>query len=171
MEIKELVLNGNVIPGYYIRNDGQLFSTRAYMKGVNRFTSHDKNLVCYGSELREVKGTRYQKYTHYCIGKKFTYRENDGGLDRKGFKVLAHRAVMETFSPFEDNLPDDLIDEWPKLSKIVKKYIKNGMTVDHINPNLKEGFNSLFNLQWMTLSENSSKSDREPNALEKLLWN
>ena len=166
MELKELVYEGHLIPGYYINTKGELFSTRAIC--VNRWNSHNKRIVCYGGEMRKLSGTLVGKYTMYRIGKKFTYRENELRYDK--FSVLAHRAVMETFSPFEDNLPNDLVDEWKNLSNTVKRYIVNGWTIDHIE-DLDEGFNSLSNLQWMTRSNNSSKGDKQPTVLEKLLWN
>ena len=168
-DIKELIYHGHLIPGYYIRStDGQLFSTRS-TKGINRYTSHNKELVCYGDEIRPVKGWKDGKYTLYRIGKKFTYREKYP-IKRSYFTILAHRAVMETFSPFENNLPNDLTNEWINLSSNVKKYIIDGMTIDH-KESLDENFNGLSNLQWMSRSENAMKSDKQPTILEKLLWN
>ena len=173
-ELKELVYEGHLVPGYYINTNGELYSTR--LGGTNRWNSHNKQLVCYGGEMKKKKGTFYGKYTMYRIGTKFTHmHENTNrhkGHSSKYRRILAHIAVMETFSPFEDNLPDDLVDEWPNLSETVKKYIRDGMTVDHIE-DLDEGFNSLSNLQWMTRSDNASKGNRkvETTLLEKMLWN
>ena len=176
MELRELFYDGGLFPGYYINTNGELFSTR--LVGTNRFNCHIKQLVCYGGEMRKVEGTLMGKYTHYRVGTKFTHKHETTNLHKgkrcKNLTVPAHRAVMETFCPLEDNLPDDLLNEWPKLSETVKKYLSRSMVVDHINPNLKEGFNNLSNLQWMTLFENSSKGNRvpkEPNELEKQLWN
>ena len=171
-ELKELIYEGHLVPGYYINTNGELFSTR--LAGTNRWNSHNKQLVCYGGEMQKKVGSVLRgRYVQYRIGTKFSTLDQTTnrhkGHSSKYRRILAHRAVMETFSPFEDNLPDDLVDEWPNLSETVKKYIRDGMTVDHIE-DLDEGFNSLSNLQWMTRSDNASKGNRQPTPLEKL-WN
>ena len=166
LKLEEFVYEGHLIPGFYINTKAELFSTRA--TSANRWTSHNKQFVCYGAPIRKLSGTKVGRYTMFSIGKKFTYRENEPG--HRKFGVLAHRAVMETFSPFEENLPDDLVDEWENLSETTKRHIKNGWTVDH-KEDLDEGFNSLSNLQWMTRSDNASKGDKQPTLLENLLWN
>ena len=163
-ELKELIYDGYLIPGYYINTNGELFSTR--LAGTNQHNKHDKQKVCYGRKMTKLLGTKNQKkYILYRIGKIHTYREN--ATDYVQFGILAHRAVMETFSPFEDNLPDDLVNEWSNLSTNVKKYIIDGWTVDH-KEDLNEGFNSLSNLQWMTRSDNASKGSKKK---KKKLWN
>ena len=170
-ELKELVYEGNLVPGYYINTNGELFSKRS--SGVNQWNRHIKQIVCYGSNMKKLSGTkvgRGKKYTMYKIGKIYTHREHITNYAQ--FGILAHRAVMETFSPFEDNLPDDLINEWSNLSTTVKKYIIDGWTVDH-KEDLDENYDSLSNLQWMTRSNNASKGNRkvETTLLEKMLWN
>jgi|TARA_B100000085_G_scaffold92643_1_gene83822 hypothetical protein len=171
MELKELVYEGHLVPGYYINTNGELYSTR--LSGVNQWNRHIKQIVCYGGNMKKLLGTkvgRGKKYTMYKIGKIYTHREHITNYGQ--FGILAHRAVMETFSPFEDNLPDDLIDEWPNLSTTVKRYIIEGWTVDH-KEDLDENYDSLSNLQWMTRSDNASKGNRkvETTLLEKILWN
>ena len=164
VELKELIYDGYLIPGYYINTNAELFSTR--LIGANQWNKHDKQKVCYGGKMTKLLGTiTGKKYILYKIGKIHTYRENT--TDYVQFGILAHRAVMETFSPFEDNLPDDLVSEWSNLSTNVKKYIINGWTVDH-KEDLNEGFNSLSNLQWMTRSDNASKGSKKK---KKKLWN
>ena len=155
MELKELIYEGMLVPGYYINTNGEMFSSRSCK--INRFNSNNRDLVCYGGKFRKLQGTKYGKYTMYRLGKKFTHREN---LVTRQFGVLAHRAVMETFNPFENNLPKELISEWNNLSLVVKRYIIDSWTVDH-KKNLNEGFDNLSNLQWMKKSYNSAKGNRE----------
>ena len=176
IEFAELIYEGHLIPGYYINTDGKMFSTRNN-KGLNRWYPNNKQLVCYGGKMRKLSGTKCGKYTLYRLGTKFTYKENL--VSESKFGVLAHRAVMETFNPFEDNLPEDLIEEWSNLSSIVRRYIINGWTIDH-KEDLNDSSDSLSNLQWMTRNENAAKGNRNhtkgnrnhtPTILEKMLWN
>ena len=151
--MKELIFEDHLVPGYYININGEMFSSRK--PGINRFNSHDRDTVCYGGKLRKLPGTKYGKYTVYRLSKKFTHKEDS--VIRQ-FGVLAHRAVMETFNPFENNLPEDLCDEWKNLSQIVKRYIIDGWTIDH-KENLNENFNHLANLQWLSKRHNASKGN------------
>lgn len=156
--LKELVYEGHIIPGYYINKQGELFSTRkAYL---NQFGDLSMENVCYGGPLIKRKGTSAGKYILYRLRKLHTHRQYDN-ITLKHFGVQSHRALMETFKPLEDNLPEDLVDEWDNLSDVVKKYIKKSFVVDHIDSDRnKDTYHHLSNLQWLTLSDNSKKGDR-----------
>ena len=166
MELKELIYEGNLIAGYYLNTNGEMFTTRFI--GTNRFTSKSKQFICYGNDMRKLLGSKYGKYTMYRLSKKFTYKENL--VNDNSFGVFSHRAVMETFNPFDKNLPEDLINEWENLSTNVRRYIIDGWTVDH-KEDLIEGFDNLSNLQWMDRRSNSIKGNRKSIKFEKLVWN
>ena len=172
-ELKELIYEGNLIPGYYINKKGELYSTRP--NGLNRYTINNREKVCYGGPMVKRMGTSVGKYIMYRVGKLFTHRQFDDTITSTYFGVQSHRAMMETFKPFEENLPEDLVDVWDSLPQVAKKYIKCSMQVDHIDPDSsKPTFHHLSNMQWLTTIDNNRKSNKviEPiNQLEKLLWN
>ncbi len=155
---KELVYEGHIVPGYYINEQGELWSTRRAHLNKNSDLSVEN--VCYSGPLTKRKGTSAGKYILYRLRKLHTHRQDDI-ITLKHFGVQSHRALMETFKPLEDNLPEDLVDEWDNLSDVVKKYIKKSFVVDHIDSdNSKDTYHHLSNLQWLTLSDNSKKGNR-----------
>ena len=176
-DLVEVKYDGCILPGYYLDKENvELWSTRKCH--LNRFTNNSKENVCYGGDLRKVKGTKHKKkYTIFgmrLLHSDLLLQEKYRNLYDNTLRVQMHRLMMETFSPFETNLPKDLVNEWPKLSDVVKDYLRNGMTIDHIDPDhTKPTYNHISNLQWMTISDNSRKGDRciKLNPLEELLWN
>jgi hypothetical protein len=65
--LKELVYEGHIIPGYYINKQGELFSTRkAYL---NQFGDLSMENVCYGGPMVKRKGTKIWKIYSLSIEK------------------------------------------------------------------------------------------------------
>ena len=179
MELKDLTeskLNGCLLPGYYVNEQAEFWTTR--LIGINQYTPKTKEFVCYNGPLRRLKGTKHQRNKHYrlyrfCpsysdilseerfknLHRSKTRHGKRGSTPRIGLQ--SHTVMMETFKPFEKNLPDDLVDEWPNLSPIVKRYIRSGMTVDHIDPDYtKDTFEHLSNLRWLSMSDNAIKGNK-----------
>jgi len=156
--LKELVYEGHIVPGYYINKEGELFTTRR--AGLNRFSDPSIENICYGGPMVKREGTKRGNYILYRLSKLHTHRQYDN-ITQRYFGICSHRALMETFKPIEDNLPEDLVDEWDNLSDVVKKYIKKSFVVDHIDSDTnKDTYHHLSNLQWLTLSDNSKKGNR-----------
>jgi len=163
-DLKEVIYKGHVMPGYYINECSELFTTRVSgTMGINQHTRNRLSLHahCYAQPLRQITGVKYKtgkilyrlktRYTHY---EQYNIPGNEVGIH-------AHRLVMETYNPFYNNIPTDLQPYWDSLPSIVQEYIYNGMTVDHINPDKsRPDYNYLSNLQWLTHRENIGKSDK-----------
>ena len=177
MELKDLTeskLNGCLLPGYYVNEQAEFWTTRSL--GINQYTPKTKEFICYSGPLRRLKGTKLNRHYllyRFCLSYSDLLSEerfanllrNKNRHGKRGYSprigLQSHTVMMETFKPFEKNLPDDLVDEWPNLSPIVKRYIRSGMTVDHIDPDYtKDTFEHLSNLRWMSMSDNSSKGNR-----------
>lgn len=81
----------------------------------------------------------------------FTYQAKN-----KAVTVYIHRLVAEHFLPFPEYLPEELKEDWGKISKNTQNIIKSGLQVDHIDEN---SFNPRWdNLEWVTGKENSRRS-------------
>ena len=174
-DLTEIQLNGYLLPGYYLNEQAELWTTRPL--GINRFSPKTKEFFCYSGPLRKLKGTKHNR-GHYilyrlCLSYSDVLSEERFAnlykhISREGRRVgshiiglHSHTVMMETFKPFEKNLPDDLVDEWPNLSDTVKRYIRSGMTVDHIdNDHTKDTYEHLSNLRWMSMSDNSRKGNK-----------
>jgi len=171
MELKDLTeckLNGHLLSGYYVNEQAEFWTTRTL--GINQHTPKTKESVCYSGPLRRLKGTKHnKKYRLYRL--KLSYSDllseerfvnlHTGQGTTPIIGVQSHTIMMETFKPFEKNLPDNLVDEWPNLSDTVKRYIRSGMTVDHIDPDYtKDTFEHLSNLGWLSMSDNAIKGKK-----------
>jgi len=178
--MKQITINNNIITGYYVNEFGEVYTTRRMYMNQYTIAKHKKNGTlkeyCCNAELRRVKGSVHmKKYRLHEFPLIFTdlenmpryknlYKPKDRRCNKSNWGprlgIQLHTLMMETFKPFEDNLPPDLVDEWDNLSDVVKRYIKNGMTVDHIDPDYtKDTFHHLSNLQWLTKSDNSRKGN------------
>ncbi len=177
MELKDLTeikFYGYLFPGYYVNEQAQYWTTRP--QHTNQYTPKTKEFVCYGGPLRRLKGTKhhghYRLYRFQLSYSDILSEERFANLHRPKNRhggrgstprigLQSHTVMMETFKPFGENLPNDLVDEWPNLSPIVKRYIRSGMTVDHKDADYtKDTYEHLFNLGWETMSDNAIKGNK-----------
>ncbi len=165
--------DNHILPGYYVNDRAELWTTRNYSH--NQYSEQTLENVCFKGKLRQLPGTAHQqKYILFRVKIKYSGLENlekykhlYSAKRKNGQRpfnpilgVQSHQLVMQTLKPFEENLPLDLVDEWPNLSATVRRYIKAGMTVDHRDPDpTKHDFHWLSNLEWETLSDNARKGD------------
>ena len=179
--MKQIKINNHTLTGYYVTETGEVYTTRRMYMNQHTIAKHKKNGTlkeyCCNAELRRIKGRVHMKrYMLHEFPLIFTelehlpryknlYKPKGKNCNKSNWGprlgIQLHSLMMETFKPFEDNLPPDLVDEWDNLSDVIKRYIKNGMTVDHIDPDYtKDTFHHLSNLQWLTKSDNSRKGNR-----------
>lgn len=128
-----VIHKSKVVPGYYISENGDLYSTK-------------RNVL---SKLKVQPGDKHNPYPKYRIT-----------VDGKSTSVMAHRLVCETFhnKPIPDILTEE---EWNKIpQKISRKLFKYFTTivdyqVNHIDHNVNN-FRST-NLEWVTPAQNQQK--------------
>jgi hypothetical protein len=60
------------------------------------------------------------------------------------------------FLPFPEHLPEDLKEDWHKVSTTTQNIIRDSLQVDHIDGNT---YNPRWdNLEWVTAKENTRRS-------------
>ena len=70
--------------------------------------------------------------------------------------VVRYELVMAAFRPMDDYPPDRLKDCWDDIPEDAKTWIKETVTINHIDHNPEN--NHVDNLEYVTQKENSSKA-------------
>jgi len=128
-EIKEVIFDGKKIPGYYVSNLGNIYTTIKFKR--NSFGQYEG---IYFSE-NKVLMKPYLNYTS------------------KGSTHASHRLVMEAFRPMMEYPPNRLKPFWDQTPYEVKLWICESVVIDHIDHDPTN--NRLDNLQYVTPRENS----------------
>ncbi len=88
-----------------------------------------------------------------------TIFEDDGYVYKAANKctaVYVHRMVALHFLPFPEHLPEDLKEDWHKVSTTTQNIIRDSLQVDHVDGNT---YNPRWdNLEWVTAKENTRRS-------------
>jgi len=138
---KQAVYNGEIIPGYFVLEDGRVLSDKMsrgwYLKEMAR------NLV----------GTRRMPEMMYPA---VNCRVND-----KPTSIRVHRLVCETY--VEKPKPEGIKQKiWDKTHDSVKALVHQNMYVNHIDHD-KSNFHP-SNLEWVTCKENAEKYQAHKRA-------
>tara|TARA_Y100000991_G_scaffold52099_1_gene37933 strand:- start:1162 stop:1914 length:753 start_codon:yes stop_codon:yes gene_type:complete len=161
-EWRTLVVDGKEHPWYSVSNFGNV---RSHLKKQNRgfgkgtFTVWDPNFSKDlnpnvqknndGSTKKLVVKLSFPMnfFEDYQYAKK---RDNDSNVCRN---CSVHELVMAAFRPMDDYPPDRLKDCWDDIPEEAKIWIKETVTIDHINHDPSN--NRLHNLRYVTPKENS----------------
>ena len=84
--------------------------------------------------------------------------EDDGYVytsSNRSCAVYVHRMVALHFLPFPEYLPEELKEDWSKVSETTQNIIRDSLQVDHIDRNT---YNPRWdNLEWVTAKENTRR--------------
>ena len=128
--IKPAVIDGKIIPDYFVCENGNIWSSKHY----------DSN--CWLLQLSPSTT-------------KTGYKRVNIRINRKAFSKLVHRIVCETWNEFP--IPSGVtVSEWNKTPNSVKSLLRTQFLVNHINH--KKDDHRPCNLEWVTAKENACKS-------------
>ena len=89
----------------------------------------------------------------------FTDEGFEYGAKNKVVTLYVHRLVALHFLPFPEYLPEQLRDDWNKVSDNTKNLIRDSLQVDHLDGNT---YNPRWdNLEWVTVKENARRVVRK----------
>ena len=121
---RPVVVNGSVVPGYFVNRNGAIYSTKR--KNRKFLTPQTGKTRPYPSLILRINGkSRY---------------------------VMVHRIVCETFTPYPNSYPGVSDADWRKTPNSVKSILMKTMQVNHKNGNILDY--SLSNLEWTAAEEN-----------------
>lgn len=162
-ELRPLVWRKKEVPSYFLNMEGGLWSDKR-----NRFLTPSYEVVRYADGTVVKTAVKYNLsipsdfYEDYNYSKNGKEKSQHKDIPWEIMTIRVHRAMMETWKPFDENPPEDLKDEWDSLSDKVKYYIEGGMVVDHWDDNPLN--NHIDNLRWCTSLENSNHRKKKKYA-------
>jgi len=145
---QEVVVAEKIHPWYLVSNHGNI---------ISRLTSKDKQM-----KLDYHNGrTSYKLYfpIDFFVGTShdgYDYAIHGKNKDKVRKNVYIHQLVMHTFKPLELFPPDELKDCWHMIPNPAKNWIKNTITINHIDHNPFN--NHISNLEYVTQMQNSRKA-------------
>jgi len=164
-ETRPVVIDGVVVPGYFVSNTGSVYSAwrmsreRGRIRGKIIDTSRLKLLkpeIQKDRDTGAIKCLRVNlvfedglfpddyKYTH---SNKSTKRQRKKGV---------HQLVMMAFRPVDLYPPEQIAPYWETSPEPIKQWIRDTVVVNHINHD--PFVNALWNLEYTTPKGNSRKA-------------
>ena len=125
--------------GFYVSYNPNYYNDLSLFKSKNR----DGSLSCMKTTL-QFPDDFFEDY-------QYTKRRQNNDTVQK--KCSAHELVMRAFRPMDDYPPDRLKDCWNDIPEDAKTWIKQTVTIDHIDHDPSN--NRLDNLRYVTQRENS----------------
>lgn len=160
-EIRPLIYKGIEIPGYYVSNFGDVYTTIKPKKNI--FGRWDG--IYFTENKISMKLQKKLNHDGTCEAMRINIRvpqelvEDDYQKTSKTsykVKMCVHKMVMDTFKPIMKFPPERLKPFWKDTPHEVKKYISECIIIHHIDHDPTN--NKLDNLIYVTPRENSREA-------------
>lgn len=141
---KEVVVAEKIHPWYLVSNYGSVISNLSG-KLIKLDYHNGRGVSKLYFPLNFFIGTSHDGYNYATEGRN-KLRKN----------VYVHQLVMFAFKPIEKFPPEELKDCWHHIPEPAKIWIKNTITINHIDHNPLN--NHVSNLEYVTQMQNSRKA-------------
>ena len=159
-EWRTVVVNGKEHPWYSVSNLGNVRSHlqrkgRKWRVTESYNSNYHKNLSLTRSKNRNGSLSKMRVNFHFPkdFFEDYQYQESPGNSCNIQKNCTVHDLVMEAFRPMDEYPPDRLKDCWNDIPKDAKTWIKETVTIDHIDHDPSN--NRLDNLRYVTQRENT----------------
>lgn len=157
-EIRPVIFDGIEIPGYFISNTGNVYSSykhrqNSYGKFCGVYISEIKKLVKPEKKVSRGNVSALQVKLVFPEGLfSYDYSLSNKSKNTQCMNLQVHRLVMNAFKPIDDFPPERLLDCWDSIPTEAKMWIKQSVIVHHIDHNPEN--NHVDNLMYVTQREN-----------------
>lgn len=157
-ELREVIVDGKVIPGYYVSNFGNVYGiplSRASDGRWYRNLSSDYKLL-----KPNAKKNREHLYVNLCfqngLFEDYEYAPTSRSKSTSTVKKFVHQLVMNAFRPIMNHPPRALEPYWDTIHPAVKEWIAQTVYINHIDHDPTN--NHVDNLEYVTPRENTRKA-------------
>jgi hypothetical protein len=144
-KFKPIVRFGKKIPGYFVSKEGQIYSSfsRKFLKLAADYSKRSGRVEALRFTA-EVDTETFDDYDYYA-----------GNSRKDGCRITlrAHKAVMDTWKPIDENPPEQLKNTWNEVPEEWRQWVRDTAYIDHIDDDPTN--NHIDNLRWVTPKENS----------------
>ena len=156
-EWRTVVVNGKEHPWYSVSNFGNVRSHLVQKRrgfGNGTYSIYDpnfsKDLKCYKHKNKDGSVRKVDFYLQFPkdFFKDYQYRKKSKTEANVCRNCSSHELVMAAFRPMDDYPPDRLKDCWDDIPEDAKTWIKETVTINHIDHNPEN--NHVDNLEYVT---------------------
>lgn len=160
-EIGQVVYDGKKIPGYYVSNLGNVYTTIKSKKNSlgqwsGIYFSDEMTLMKPYSVLNKDRTCKCLRINLRMPKELLEYNYQETSNSSCKVKMHVHKMVMDTFKPIIEFPPERLKSFWNDTPHEIKKFISECILINHIDHDPSN--NCLENLEYVTPSENTRKA-------------
>lgn len=171
-ELTTVILNGIPIKEYSVSKSGNVYS---HLKKISGKNSNGKNCFVYVFDISYKKLLKprmckqgYAKIdiTFDCGTFDYEYRSRSIGDTRQSINSRVHKLVIDSWKPFDKNLPAEINEEdYKNTPESIRGFLRELFLVNHIDHNKTN--NSLDNLERVTHKQNSRAALKHYGSIDE----
>lgn len=161
-EIRPAIIDGIEIPGYFVSNTGNVYSSLKPLRDGHRFCGtyvSDSKRICKPQEDTGknglVSGLKVQlNFPKGLFGYEYSNSKKSKTTQRR--TIYVHQLVMNSFKSIDENPPERIKSYWNHLPNEIKDWIRETVVINHIDHDPTN--NNVDNLEYVTQRENMRKA-------------
>ncbi len=167
-ELTTLILNGTPIKEYSVSKSGNIYS---HLKKINGEKGYFKVVfdISYKKLLKPLiskQGYSTIAISFDCGTFDYTYRSKSIGNTRQSVNGRVHKLVIDSWKPFDQNLPKEInAKDYKKTPESIKVFLRELFIVNHIDHNKSN--NRLDNLERVTHKQNARAALKHYGSIDE----